>query len=234
MPDELFPIITCEHGGKDVPERYRPLFRDAADVLCTHRGWDIGILPLARRLAEGLGAPLHAAEVTRLLVDLNRTVGNRTLFSELTGSLPAAEKEEILSRWYYPYRSAVEQEVAREVEKGRTVLHLSVHSFTPELRGKVRTADLGLLYDPARPGEKDFCRRWQEILRPLAPELRVRRNYPYRGVSDSLVSSLHRRYSPGRYLGIELEVNQVLPTGDAQRWERVQEIVLRSLRQLLP
>lgn len=231
---DYVPIVTCEHGGNDVPAPCRHLFEGAAGVLSTHRGWDIGILPLARRISERLGAPLHAAEVTRLLVDLNRSPGNRTLFSEFTRDLPPSEKEALLAAYYHPYRRGVEEDVAREIAAGRTVLHLSVHSFTPELRGKVRSADLGLLYNPSRPPESNFCRRWQEVLASLAPELRVRRNYPYRGVSDSLASSLHRRYPPERYLGIELEVNQALPAGDAGRWEEVQEGVVDSLRQLLP
>lgn len=233
MPDGLDLIITCEHGGNEVPEPFKPLFNGAGEILSSHRGWDIGILPLARRLSEGLGAPLHAATVTRLLVDLNRSPGNRTLFSEFTAALPAEEKEEILASYYRPYRRGVEEDVARAIGRGRTVMHLSVHSFTPELRGKVRTADLGLLYNPRRPPESECCRRWQAILSTLAPDLRVRRNYPYRGVSDSLASSLHRRYPPELYLGVELEVNQAFPAGDPHRWGRVQELILLSLRRLL-
>ena len=33
------------------------------------------------------------------------------------------------------------------------MIHLSSHSFTPELDGKVRKADIGLIYDPARQRE---------------------------------------------------------------------------------
>lgn len=232
MPDVRL-IVSCEHGGNRVPERYRPLFLKAGEVLATHRGWDIGILPLARRLAEGLGAPLHAAEVTRLLVDLNRSLGSPTLFSEFTRDLPPGEREAILADYYHPYRREAEGAVAAAIASGETVLHLSVHSFTPELRGKVRTADLGLLYDPSRPAERDFCRRWQGVLAGLAPELRVRRNYPYRGTSDSLASFLHRRHPPERYLGIELEVNQALPLSGPERWGRVQDVLLASLRRML-
>jgi predicted N-formylglutamate amidohydrolase len=232
MPEHLL-IVTCEHGGSEVPERYRHLFRGAGDLLATHRGWDIGILPLARRFASELDSPLHAAEVTRLLVDLNRSPGNRTLFSEFTAPLPPAQKNEILELYYHPYRREVEERVALEVAAGRTVLHLSIHSFTPELRGKVRHADLGLLYDPSRPPESEFCRRWQSAIRAAALDLRVRLNYPYRGTSDSLVSFLHRRHPPESYLGIELEVNQALPTGEPGHWERVQEVLLMTLRGLL-
>ena len=36
----------------------------------------------------------------------------------------------------------------------------------------------------------------------------MRRNYPYAGKGDGLTSYLRRRFPPGAYVGIELEVNQ--------------------------
>ncbi|HVJ30087.1 MAG TPA: N-formylglutamate amidohydrolase, partial [Gammaproteobacteria bacterium] len=38
--------------------------------------------------------------------------------------------------------------------------------------------------------------------------LTLRRNYPYRGVSDALVTHLRRRYGGRGYVGMELELNQ--------------------------
>lgn len=226
-------LISCEHGGNQVPEPYRPLFAGHDELLATHRGWDIGILPLARRLALGLGAPLQAAEVTRLLVDLNRSLHNPTLFSECTRELPAAEQQRLLQQYYHPFRQAVESEVAARLAAGEGLLHLAVHSFTPVLRGVVRSAEIGLLYDPASPGEQRFCLQWQGALRQRAPQLRVRRNYPYRGSSDSVGKALRRQFGRERYLGIELEVNQGLALGEPAAWERIQQDLLESFRQVL-
>ena len=94
------------------------------------------------------------------------------------------------------------------MSRGRRVIHVSSHSFTPELDGKVRRADVGLLYDPGRHGEAELCARWKASLAAIAPELRVRRNYPYAGKGDGLTSYLRLRFPPGAYVGIELEVNQ--------------------------
>ena len=47
MPRELFPIITCEHAGNEVPARYRDLLRGSEALLQTHRGWDPGALSVA-------------------------------------------------------------------------------------------------------------------------------------------------------------------------------------------
>lgn len=226
-------LITCEHGGNQVPEPYRSLFAGHEALLATHRGWDIGILPLARRMAAGLDAPLLAAEVTRLLVDLNRSLHNRTLFSEFTRDLPAPVRQELLGRYYHPFRQAVEQQVAARLAGGERLLHLAVHSFTPLLRGRLRRAELGLLYDPACPGEQTFCRHWQLALQQRAPQLRVRRNYPYRGSSDSVGKALRQQFGSERYLGVELEVNQALPLGSSATWERIQQDLLESFRQVL-
>jgi predicted N-formylglutamate amidohydrolase len=222
-------ILSCEHGGHHIPAAYRPLFAGREELLATHRGYDIGILPFARHLARELDATLHAAEVSRLLVDLNRSRRSPTLFSEVTRQLPAGERKEILRRYYDPYREAVTQAVAEGLRNGH-VLHLSIHSFTPELHGVVRRADIGLLYAPTRPAEAEFCRRWQAAINRLDPALRVRRNYPYRGVSDCLVTTLRRHFGDERYLGVEIEVNQQLPQGEAGHWHRVRQVLLESLR----
>lgn len=90
-------------------------------------------------------------------------------------------------------------------------MHLSVHSFTPILDGRVRRADVGLLYDPARRSEVELCRRWRLGLRDRFPGRSILMNSPYRGTSDGFTTDLRTRYSPARYVGIELEINQKLP-----------------------
>lgn len=221
-------LITCEHGGNDVPTAYARLFRGHRPLLATHRGYDAGALELARAFSRRLDAPLVYSTTTRLLVDLNRSPGHRRLFSEFTRDLASAEKEAILAQHYTPYRQRVETLVAEAIRRGERVLHLSVHSFTPELDGEVRNADIGLLYDPARRGERPFCHRWRSALASLRPGLRVRCNYPYRGASDGLVTSLRRRIAPNRYLGIELEVNQRWPLGDRQAWHGLRDDIIEA------
>lgn len=203
-------LVTCEHGGNRVPVRYRPLFERQETLLASHRGWDAGALPLARWMARTLRAPLRSATVTRLLVDLNRSPGHPRVFSPMTRTLGRAEREELLSRYHAPHREAVDADVCAHLAAGGRVLHLGVHSFTPVLDGEVRRTDLSLLYDPARGAERGLCASWVRSLRRRLPGLAVRRNDPYRGASDGLTTWLRRRHPEGRYLGIEIEVNQRL------------------------
>src|SRR5690606_39328833 len=187
----------------------RPLFAAAADgILDSHRAYDAGAAEVAAALAERVGAPLFTGEATRLLVDLNRSIGHPRLFSELTRALPAAERTRIVERHYRPYRDAVERAVADAARRG-AVLHVSAHSFTPVLDGVERRADIGLLFDPRRAGEARFAAAWRAALRAVLPAgTVVRRNYPYRGVSDGFTTWLRKRFADDVYRGIELEVNQ--------------------------
>lgn len=217
-------IITCEHGGNSIPPRYRHLFRGYEKLLQTHRGYDAGALIMAQELADAFKAPLFVATTSRLLIDLNRSVGHPRLYSEATRNAPAELRREILEAHYLPYRSQIEAHIAREIAQGRRVIHISSHSFTPVLNGEVRNADIGLLYDPSRAGELELCRRWQAALKAIAPGLRVRRNYPYTGKSDGFTAYLRKRFQAQAYAGIELEINQkqVLPANKSWRELRQQ------------
>jgi predicted N-formylglutamate amidohydrolase len=222
-------LITCEHGGNRIPPRYRPLFAGFEALLHTHRGYDPGALGLARELAEALAAPLFFSTTSRLLIDLNRSVGHPSLYSEATRSAPVTVRREILEKHYLPYRDEVEAHIAAAIARGSRVIHLASHSFTPVLDGEVRNADIGLLYDPARPGEVELCRRWQARLQAQAPEVKVRRNYPYTGRSDGFTAYLRRRFPAGVYVGIELEINQKHVLHGGRRWRTLQDLVIEAL-----
>ena len=223
-------LITCEHGGNRIPAPYRRLFRGRGALLDSHRGYDPGALAMARAFARAFRAPLVASTVSRLVIDLNRSLGHPQLFSAATRAAPAAVREEIVARCYDPYRAQVERLVGQAVSRGRRVIHISSHSFTPVLEGKVRRADVGLLYHPARPAEVGLCARWKAALAALAPELRVRRNYPNAGKGDGLTSYLRLRFAQGAYLGIELEINQSIVLAAGRRWTALRRVLVDTLR----
>ena len=148
MTDSTAPVcfvVSCEHGGNRIPPAYQLLFRDHEAVLASHRGYDPGALLMAKAIAQQLDAPLFAAMTSRLLIDLNRSMRHPQLFSEFTRNLPPIIKEKILDHYYRPYRQRVETAIAQAIQRGSRVIHLSSHSFTPQLHGKVRKADIGLL-----------------------------------------------------------------------------------------
>jgi predicted N-formylglutamate amidohydrolase len=231
-PDHV--LITCEHGGNRIPARYRPLFAGLEALLQTHRGYDPGALALARQMARALAAPLFVSTTSRLLIDLNRSIGHPRLYSEATRGMPARVRRDILESNYLTYRNQIEAHIADAIAYGSRVIHLSSHSFTPELDGAIRNADVGLLYDPARPGELELCRRWQTRLKARAPELDVRRNYPYTGKSDGFTAYLRRRFPADVYVGVELEINQKHVYQGGRQWHALRSQVIESLCQAMP
>lgn len=224
-------MLTCEHADHRIPRPYAELFAGAEDLLASHRGWDPGALRLGRLLARRLGSPLLATRWSRLLVEANRSDTNPRLWSRFTRRLPLDERRRILERYWWPHRRDVEAAIAAATRKGERVVHVAVHSFSPALDGRARNADVGILFDTRRPREVELARRWCALLRQRAPELRVRRNYPYRGCADGMATWLRRRHPPARYLGFELEVNQALTAGPA--WRRVGEAAAESLAEAL-
>lgn len=225
-------LITCEHGGNAVPGAYAPLFADWGDDLASHCGYDLGALATAQALARATGAPLLAATTTRLVVDLNRSVGHPRLFSEVVKTLPRATRQAILAAHYHPHRDAVARVVDAALAAGRTMLHIASHSFTPRFRGVTRHCDVGFLYDPGRTAEKTFCARWMHELACVDGDLLLRRNAPYRGVSDGLATALRRRFGE-EYLGVELEVNQRFALGGEETLASVSEHLAQALLRAL-
>lgn len=226
-------VLSCEHGGNRIPAEYQGLFEGQAALLDSHRGYDPGALRMAQAFAEAFAAPLVSAEVSRLLVDLNRSIGHPHLHLAPVRDLPAAQRRQLLERYYTPYRSEVAARVDGAIARQGCAIHLSSHSFTPVLDGQVRRADVGLLYDPARPAERALCARWLAALRARAPVLVVRRNYPYRGNGDGLTTWLRRRLPADRYLGIELELNQRSVSAPDAQWAELRAVMVASFAQAL-
>lgn len=234
MTQTDFFFITCEHGGNRIPSRYHDFFRGREALLRTHRGYDVGALRIARDLSDALSAPLLVSTISRLLIDLNRSPSHPKLYSEALRDAPRDIREEIYRRYYQPYRSKAETQIAQAIANGARVIHISCHSFTPELNGAVRNADLGLLYDPARPAEAALCRRWRVALRIYATALKTRMNYPYTGTADGFTVYLRRRFSGDSYLGIELEINQKHVFARGEHWRNLRAAIVESLHDAVP
>src|SRR5262245_15378321 len=108
-------LVSCEHAGNRVPAAYAALLAGAADLLATHRGYDLGALEVARAFGRRLGVTPFVGTTTRLVVDLNRSPGNRNVFSTYTRPLSAEQRAAALAAHYWPYRNAVEDSVARAI-----------------------------------------------------------------------------------------------------------------------
>ena len=204
-------ILTCEHASNRLPAAFKKVV--PAEVLKTHRAYDIGAVQVFRKLVK-FAKPEFFCEgkFSRLFVDLNRTITNKSAFSDYLRNNENA-KAQATAHWQ-EYRAAIEKFVesaikpkTRAAKSAPTIVHLGIHSFTPELNGKVRNTDIGILYDPTRPQERAYANVIKAEIKRLYPAMKVRFNYPYKGSSDGLTTTLRKKFGP-RYVGIEIEINQ--------------------------
>lgn len=187
----------------------------------------------AQFLARRLKAPLHATKWTRLLCDCNRDADNPDVFSPLGKQLDDASKQRILHKYHQPYRNGVESQLRQWADQGEAILHLSLHSFTPQLRGVTRPCELGIMFDSRIAGEKQLAQQLRAHLKQelkADPGFRIRFNYPYVGRSTYFQPALRRQFSAPQYLALQLEVNQKIPRQQKARWQKLQRALLTFLR----
>lgn len=222
-------VVTCEHAGNEVPGALRSCFRGSAAALRSHRGWDIGALGVARRLSERLGVPLLFQPVSRLVVEMNRSLDSATLFSEFTRDLPDRDRAALIDAYWRPFRSECRARIDRAIARDGRALHISVHSFTPVWKGRERAVEIGLLDDPRRTRERAVTGSWRrEVLGRAPAAWRIYLNRPYAGWTDGHTGALRRELAPSRYAGVEIEVNNgLIRTPASQR--RAADLLADSL-----
>ena len=207
-------VLSCEHASWTLPpgvELGVPL-----EVLRSQAGWDHGALDIASRLSEAVGLPVHAGAFTRMFVDLNRPVTNDGVIPAVSYGAPVpgnahlspGDRAARIAQFHAPYWQAVRRDVAARLVDRDGVLHLSSHSFSPELDPVHRTFDCGVLYDPSHAFEAELAERLLFALR--AAGLDVRANQPYTGVGPALCTALRQELAPQRYAGIELETSHAV------------------------
>ncbi|MEK6480515.1 N-formylglutamate amidohydrolase [Catalinimonas sp. 4WD22] len=201
-------FLSCEHGGNYIPPAFLQYFLGQEKVLQSHRGWDAGTLEVSEYLFQTLGIPLVYCTTSRLLIEMNRSVGHPQLFSEFTQSISEQEKADLLAEFYHPYRNKVKSIIGSNVLKHQKSLHFSIHSFTPVFDGYTRDVDLGLLFDPARPLELQTSTLLKSDMQMQLPHMQIRFNEPYLGIDDGLTTYLRTQYDDDVYAGIEIEINQ--------------------------
>ena len=209
-----FPLIlTCEHASHDVPAEYDNL-GISEEELRRHIGWDIGAQAVVEIVAQNLDAPAVCSGYSRLLIDCNRDLQDHDLIiKESDGTIipgnaniSEAERHKRLSQFYYPYHAAIDRVIEQLVaQKGADrVRLLSLHSFTPVMKGQDRPFDIGILFD-----------RYDELAEELGQQLqnkggyRVRYNEPYSGY-DGLIFSARSHGDRHRLVYLELEMNNRL------------------------
>ena len=89
-------ILTCEHATHFIGKEFETHFPKT--VLKSHRGWDPGAIHIAKILKMKLQVKLFKTKVSRLLVEVNRSVDHPKLFSEFSKKILEHKRKKILKK----------------------------------------------------------------------------------------------------------------------------------------
>jgi predicted N-formylglutamate amidohydrolase len=150
-------VIVCDHASNAVPPALGSLGVGAEDMQ-RHIAWDIGALPIARRLAELFDAPAVLCGTSRLVIDCNRKLHDPTLIpvasdgTAIPGNqgLSAAQRLHRIGAYFASYHDACRQVVKGKLDQGERPLFLSIHSMTDRMNGSHRPWEISLSSDENR------------------------------------------------------------------------------------
>ncbi|HUS54154.1 MAG TPA: N-formylglutamate amidohydrolase [Thermohalobaculum sp.] len=177
-------ILLCDHARNAVPPEIGDLGLPPEDM-DRHIAWDVGARGVTLGLVGRLGAGALLSTFSRLVIDPNRGEDDPTLVMRLyDGSIIPANRNIDLSEierrkvaYHRPYHAAIREAIDEIVASGETPVLVSIHSFTPQFKGRSpRSWHIALLWD-----------RDDRLLRPLLARLRaeadlvVGDNEPYTG-----------------------------------------------------
>jgi len=207
-------VLSCEHASWTLPPGVD--LGVGADVLQSQAGWDHGAFDIASRLSEAVGLPVHAGAFTRMFVDLNRPADHPDVIPTVSYGAPVpgnahlsqGDRAARLAGFHTPYWEAIRRDVRARLRDSEGVLHLSSHSFSPELDPHARVFDVGVLYDPAHAFEAALAERMMFQLRSAG--LSVRANQPYTGLGPAVCTSLREELAGEHYAGIEIETSHAV------------------------
>jgi len=196
-------LFTAEHASNHIPSVHSEV---ETSLLHTHWAWDIGIDLLMKQLCGPLKSCGIQSQFSRLWIDANRAPDQEGLIKESIEGVSLSfnqrvsqeEKHRRLTDFHAAYHEAITRMI---LSHAQPPLFVSLHSFTPIWSGRLRSMDIGVLFD-----------RDEEVARALAEILKddgffVALNEPYSG-KNGLIYAAHRHGMAHKIPYVELEFNQ--------------------------
>lgn len=227
-------VLSCEHASARLPP---PLETTASDRewMGTHWALDIGARSVTLGIAECTRSPAVLARFSRLVCDPNRHPDRPDLVRDSVEGVPlsfnqgidAAEVKRRIDTYHEPYHQALDRVLAHRLESPDPVLFFSIHSCTPIWERRLRTMDIGILFD-----------RYDAEAKALQRELEaegffVALNEPYSAMGTGLMYAAERHGQEHDITHLELEFNQALIC-TPERCRRVAHKVSAAILRLHP
>lgn len=147
-------LLVCDHASSRFPKSLGDMGLDPFARRC-HLAVDIGAGPLTEMLAASMGLTAVVHNYSRLIVDCNRQLMDPSAFLVYgdgilvpgNNNLHQADKDLRADALYWPYHSAIDEQVKRLTRNGTKPAFVAIHSFTPVLNGESRAWQIGVLWD---------------------------------------------------------------------------------------
>jgi predicted N-formylglutamate amidohydrolase len=204
-------LLIGDHAGRLIPWALGDL-GVPAEAMERHIAWDIGVAGLGMRLSELLDAPFVRQAYSRLVIDCNRVEGAADACPETSdgqaipgnaGLTPAAVAQR-RAEIHDPYQGAI----AAALDARPGVRLLSLHSFTPVMRGFKRPWRVGVLHRNDSPLSRAMLALLRDELGEAAGD-----NQPY--AMDGIDNTVPLHVDARGIDYLELEVRQDLIADEA-------------------
>lgn len=217
-------ILVCDHASCRIPAALGTL-GISEPYLRDHIAWDIGAAGVTRRLQARFDADAVLGNYSRLVVDLNRGLDDRSGITPISDGilipgnlgLSEAAREERILALHRPYHDAIEALIERRCASGRAPVFLGIHSFTRRFHRTERPWHVGILWD-----------RDPRLALPLLGAMRahpgiiVGDNEPYSGhhTADYSIDT-HAESRGMAHAGIEIRQDLIADEEGQARWATV-------------
>ena len=207
-------VLVCEHASHHIPATFLALGLSQANGT-SHAAWDPGAFAVAEKLSRHLDAALVASRVSRLVYDCNRpptaqdAMPARSEIIEVPGNhnLSQSDREARIDAFYRPFHAALH----RVIQRIKTPIIVTIHSFTPIYHGQLRSVEIGILHD-------SDARLADAMLQSdvTHTQANVQRNEPY-GPEHGVTHTLKEHAIKDGHLNVMLEIrNDLIETAEQQ------------------
>jgi predicted N-formylglutamate amidohydrolase len=224
-------LVLCDHASAHIPSEYADLGL-CSEQLSRHIAYDIGAADVSRQIAEEFGCPAVLSRFSRLLIDPNRGEDDPTLVMRIADGAVVPgnarigddEIERRIHRFYRPYDDAIARAIAAMRATGKNPIILSMHSFTPEMKGRKRPWHVTVIWD--------FDPRLNRALLDALsrePDLVVGDNEPYQGGYRGDTMDRHVIRAGLAHALVEIRQDLIGTGEQARAWGKRLSGVLRPL-----
>jgi len=224
-------LLVCDHASNAIPPEIGTLGLTAEDM-GRHIAYDVGARAVTLGLSRHLGAEAVLSTFSRLVIDLNRGEDDPTLVMRLCDgsviegnrSVTPEEVDRRIRTYHRPYHQAIDAALDRSIAEGRAPVIVSMHSFTPQFKGRApRPWHIALLWD-----------RDDRLKIPLLARLRaegdlcVGDNEPYVGSLQNDCMWQHGTARGIPHILIEIRNDLIATAGDQAAWAARLAPILRA------